>query len=67
MEPIDEEQVDDAFTGQDLIEPNSTDDTLQSPIWKKSMDNKYNALIDKQTWEVVLPPPPPNANIVSSH
>ena len=33
---------------------------------EKSMDNEYNALIDKQTWEVVLPPPP-NANIVSSH
>ena len=28
------------------------------------MDNEYNALIDKQTWEVVLPPP--NANIVGS-
>ena len=65
MEPIDEEQVDDAFTGQDLIEPNSTDEALQNPVWKKSMDNEYNALIDKQIWEVVLPPP--NANIVSSH
>ena len=48
VEPIDKEQVDDALTGQDLIELNSTDEALQSPIWKKSMDNENNALINKQ-------------------
>ena len=31
MELIDEEQVDDVFTGQDPIEPNSTDEALQIP------------------------------------
>ena len=29
---------------------------------KDSMDNEYKALIDKQTWEVVVPPK--NVNIV---
>ena len=52
-EPIDENQYDAAFIGKDLIKPKSTNEALQNPIWKKSMDNEYNALIDKQTWEVV--------------
>ena len=52
------------FMTQDLIVPTNTTEALKDPIWKKSIDNKYEALIEKKVWEVVLPPP--DTNIVRS-
>ena len=28
---------------------------LNNPIWKKSMDKEYQALINKHAWEIVMP------------
>ena len=47
---------------EEIAEPSSTTEALQSPIWSKSMDEELKALHNKQTWEVVNPPK--NANIV---
>ena len=45
---------------QTLTIPNSTDEALKDLMWKEPMNDKYKALIDKNIWEVVLPPPDPN-------
>ena len=37
---------------------------LPISIWKKSMDQELKAQIDKNTWELVIPPK--NINIVGS-
>ena len=49
---------------QTLTILNSTNEALKDPTWKEYMNNKYKALIDKNIWEVVLPPP--EANIAGS-
>ena len=41
---------------QDLIVPTNTTEAVKDPIWRKSMDDEYEALIEKKVWEVVLPP-----------
>ena len=47
------------FATQDPLLTNTTE-ALKDPIWKKSMDEEYEALIEKKVWEVVLPPPDTN-------
>ena len=47
-----------------LSEPMTVDEALNNPIWKKSMDQELKAQIDKNTWELVIPPK--NINIVRS-
>ena len=47
-----------------LSEPMIVDEALNNPIWKKSMDQELKAKIDKNTWELVIPPK--NINIVGS-
>ena len=47
-----------------LSEPTTVDKALNNPIWKKSMDQELKAQIDKNTWELVIPPK--NINIVGS-
>ena len=47
-----------------LSEPMTVDKALNNPIWKKSMDQELKAQIDKNTWELVIPPK--NVNIVGS-
>ena len=31
-------------------------EAINNPIWKKSMDEELKAQIDKNTWEMVIPP-----------
>ena len=52
------------FMSQDLIVPTNTTEALEDPIWRKSMSDEYEALIEKKVWEVVLPPL--DMNIVGS-
>ena len=65
MEPTGENSIESVFSTQDLAILTNIDEALQSPIWKKSMDNEYEALIKKKVWEVILPSS--NTNIVGSH
>ena len=53
------------FIAQDLVVPTNTTEALKDPIWRKSMDEEYEALIEKKVWDVVLPPP--DTNIIGSH
>ena len=39
-------------------------EAINNPIWKKSMDEELKAQIDKNTWEMVIPPE--GVNIVRS-
>jgi len=48
----------------EITEPNNADEALRSPVWKKSMDEEYVALLNKKTWELVIPPE--NVNIVGN-
>ena len=63
-ESVEEKSVEDVFATQDLIILTNTTEALKDPTWKKSMDEEYEALIEKKVWEVVLPPP--DTNIVGS-
>ena len=65
MELAKENNIDSALSIQDLAIPTNIDEALQDPTWKKYMDDKYEALIKKKEWDVVVPPP--NINIVGSH
>ena len=65
MELTGENSIESVFSTQDLVILTNIDDALQNPTWKKSMDEEYEALIEKKVWKVVLPPP--NINIVGSH
>ena len=47
-----------------LIEPKNVNKAINNPIWKKSMDKDLNAEIDKNTWEMVIPPE--GVNIIGS-
>ena len=49
---------------QNLAEPSNVDEALNDLLWKNFMDNEYKAIINKQTWEVVIPPE--NTNIVGN-
>ena len=40
----------------EITEPNNANEALRSPVWKKSMDEEYAALLNKKTWELVIPP-----------
>ena len=42
----------------------TTNNALSDPTWKKSMDDEIKAQIEKETWELVIPPP--GVNIVGS-
>ena len=46
-EPVEENDIDIAFSTQTLTIPNSTNEALKDPIWKESMNDEYKALIDK--------------------
>ena len=63
-ELVEERSIEDVFATQDLIVPTNTTEALKDSIWKKSMDEEYEALIEKKVWEVVLPPL--DTNIVGS-
>ena len=63
-ELVEEICIESVFSTQDLAILTTIDEALQDPTWKKSMDNEYQALIEKNVWEVVLPP---DTNIVGSH
>ena len=39
-----------------IVEPKDADKALNSPIWKKYMDEEYMALLNKKMWEVVTHP-----------
>ena len=39
-----------------LTEPKNVNEAINNPIWKKSMDEELKAQIDKNTWEMVIPP-----------
>ena len=47
-----------------LTEPITLDEALKNPIWKKSMDKELKPQIDKNTWELVIPPK--GVNIIGS-
>ena len=47
-EPAEENNIDSTFSIQDLIILTTIDEALQDPTWKKSMDDKYEALIKKK-------------------
>ena len=47
-----------------LTEPKNVNEATNNPIWKKSMDEELKAQIDKNTWEMVIPPK--GVNIVGS-
>ena len=47
-----------------LTEPKNVNEAINNPIWKKSMDEELKAQIDKNTWEMVIPPK--GVNIVRS-
>ena len=47
-----------------LTEPKNMNEAINNPIWKKSMDKELKAQIDKNTWEMVIPPK--GVNIVGS-
>ena len=63
-ESVEENNVENIFIAQDLVVPTNTTEALKDPIWRKSMDEEYEALIEKKVWDVVLPPP--DTNIVGS-
>ena len=63
-ESVEKQNMENTFMAQDLIAPANTTEALKDPIWRKSIDDEYEALIKKKVWEVVLPPP--NTNIVKS-
>ena len=45
-EPVEENEIDIAFSTQTLIIPNSTNEAPKDPIWKESMNDEYKALIN---------------------
>ena len=47
-----------------LTEPKNVNEAINNPIWKKSMDKELKAQIDKNTWEMVIPPK--GVNIIRS-
>ena len=47
-----------------LTEPKNVNEAINNPIWKKSMDEELKAQVDKNTWEMVIPPR--GVNIVGS-
>ena len=53
-----------AYFSHNLSLPMTTNHALSDPTWKKSMDNEIKAQIEKETWELVIPPS--GVNIVNS-
>ena len=51
-------------TYNSLTEPKNVNEAINNPIWKKAMDKELKAQIDKNTWEIVIPPE--GVNIVGS-
>ena len=47
--PVEEKCIESVFSTQDLIIPTNVDEALQDPTWKKSMDDEYEALIEKKS------------------
>ena len=47
-ELVKENDINMAFSMQDVVSPTNIDEPLQDPIWKQFMDNKYGALINKK-------------------
>ena len=62
--PISDEEIYSVTINQNLAEPSNVDEALNDLFWKGSMDNEYKTLMDKQMWEVVIPPK--NTNIVGN-
>ena len=63
-EPSRREQGEEIHFSQDLTLPMTTKNALSNPTWKKSMDDEIKAQIEKETWELVIPPS--GVNIVGS-
>ena len=63
-ESVEAKNGENIFIAQDLVVPTNTTEALKDPIWRKSMDEEYEALIEKKVWDVVLPPP--DTNLVGS-
>ena len=61
---ISDEKIYSMTIDQNMAEPSNIDEALNDPLWKRLMDDKYKALIDKQMWEVVISPK--NVNIVGN-
>ena len=49
-ELVEEKSIEDVFATQDLVVPTTTTESLKDPIWKKSMNKEYEALIEKKLW-----------------
>ena len=61
---ISDEEIYSVTFDQNPAEPSNVDEALNYPLWQGSIDNESKALIEKQTWEVVIPPK--NVNIVGN-
>ena len=48
-ELVEKSCIESAFSAQDLTIPTTIDKALQDPTWKKSMDEEYEALIEKKS------------------
>ena len=62
--PISDKEIYSVTINQNMAGPSIVDEALIDPLWKGSMDDEYKALIDKQMWEVAIPPK--NVNIVGN-
>ena len=51
-------------TYNSLTEPKNMNEAINNPIWKQSMNKEPKAQIDKNTWEMVIPPE--GVNIIRS-
>ena len=47
-ELVEENCIESAFSAQDLTVLTTIDEALQDPTWKKSMNEEYEALIEKK-------------------
>ena len=48
-ESVEEKNVENIFIAQDLVVPTNTTEALKDPMWRKSMDKEYEALIEKKS------------------
>ena len=48
-ESVEDKNVENIFIAQNLIVPTNTTEALKDPIWRKSMDEEYEALIKKKS------------------
>ena len=51
-------------TYNSLTEPKNVNEAINNFIWKQSMDEELKAQIDKNAWEMVIPPE--GVNIIGS-